>query len=392
MNTQRLLAEIAEQFGHPVSEELAVALREVPRHRFLPETVWVRDGRGGYRPIDRVTDPEQWMAAAYEDQTLVTQFTDGLPSSSASMPSMVLRMLRLAKVITPARNEQQPFKVIELGTGAGFNAALLCALLGSGAVTTVELDPVLAEQGERNLKATGYAPAVVRGDAGKGWPDSAPYARVLATFSVDRVPPAWLTQTMPGGRIVTPWTSSWCCYGTLALTIGASGTAEGRFHDFASFMPMRPSVEEPPPNGDRGRPAPVPDPVPEVRSVTEVSPWAVAGGDLDAEFHIGLTVPGAFFSWDTTGEHVPVRLRVGDRTSTSWATVDFDGTHTTEFTLTQAGPRHLWTEITAAYAAWESNGRPGVGRHGLTVHGDGRHTLWLDSPDHPLTPFGRTPR
>ncbi|MCX4967147.1 methyltransferase [Streptomyces sp. NBC_00654] len=381
MNTQGLLAEIAEQLGHPVSDKLAVALREVPRHRFLPETVWVRDGQGGYRPIDRAADPGEWMAAAYEDQTLVTQFSDGLPSSSASMPSMVLRMLQLANVAPPGWTQQQPFKVVEFGTGTGFNAALLCALLGQGRVTTVELDPVLAEQGERNLEATGYAPAVVVGDAGKGWPDSAPYALVLSTFSVDQVPPAWLAQTIPGGRIVTPWTSSWCCYGTLALTISASGTAEGRFHDFASFMPMRPSIEETTPHGDHGQAAPIL----EVRSVTEVSPWAVAGGDLDAEFHLGLTVTGAFFSWDTTGEHVPVRLRVGDTTSTSWATVDFDGIHTTEFTVTQAGPRQLWTEIAVAYRTWESNGRPGVGRHGLTVHSDGGHTLWLDSPDHPLT-------
>jgi hypothetical protein len=49
---------------------------------------------------------------------------------------------------------------------------------------------------------------------------------VLATFSVDRIPPAWLAQVRPGGRIVTPWTSAWCRYGTLELTTG---------HGFASF-------------------------------------------------------------------------------------------------------------------------------------------------------------
>lgn len=379
-HTQGLLAQVAEQLGHPVPDELAAALRQVPRHRFLPETVWVRDGQGGYRPINRTTEPEEWMAATYADQTLVTQFTDDLPTSSASMPSMVLRMLQLTEVTAPERTRQQSFKVIELGTGTGFNAALLCALLGQGAVTTVELDPGLAEQGERNLKAAGYAPTVVQADAAKGYPGSAPYARVLATFSVDHVPPAWIAQTAPGGRIVTPWTSAWCCYGTLALTVSASGTAQGQFHDFASFMPMRPSSEQETANGAHAQAIAAE----EAKSATALSPWAVAGGDLDAEFHLGLTVPGAFFSWDTTGEQAPVRLRVEDTTSNSWATVDYDGAHTTEFTVTQAGPRHLWNEIAGAYASWTNNGRPGVGRYGLTVHADGEHTLWLDSPDHPF--------
>lgn len=380
MLTRGLLAEVAEQFGYPVPEELATALGQVPRHHFLPETVWVRDGQGGYRPINRSTDPGEWMAAAYADQTLVTQFTDGLPTSSASMPSMVLRMLQLTKVTAPDGSRQQPFSVMELGTGTGFNAALLCALLGQGAVTTVEVDAVLAEQGERNLKAAGYVPTVVQGDAARGYPGSAPFARVLATFSVDQIPLAWIAQTAPGGRIVTPWTSAWCCYGTLALTVSASGTAEGRFHDFASFMPMRPSSEQDTANGAAAQAIAAE----EAKSATELSPWAVAGGDLDAEFHLGLTVPGAFFSWDTTGEHAPVRLCVEDTTSTSWATVDYDGANSTEFTVTQAGPRQLWNEIAVAYASWEKSGRPDVDRHGLTVRADGRHSLWLDSPDRPL--------
>ncbi|MFG2142639.1 hypothetical protein ACGFRG_00345 [Streptomyces sp. NPDC048696] len=73
-HTQALLAQVAEQLGHPVTGELAAALRRVPRHLFLPEALWVRDGQGGYRPIDRRTDPHEWMVAAYTDQSLVTQF------------------------------------------------------------------------------------------------------------------------------------------------------------------------------------------------------------------------------------------------------------------------------------------------------------------------------
>ncbi|MER5987026.1 hypothetical protein [Streptomyces sp. NPDC001787] len=135
MKTQGLLAEIAERLGRSVSEELAAALWEVLCHRFLPANVRVRDGQGGYWPIDRAADPGEWMAAAHEDQTLVGQFTDGLPSSSASMPSMAPRMLRLAKVATPARMRQQAVKGLQLGARTGFIAALLRALLGQDGVT-----------------------------------------------------------------------------------------------------------------------------------------------------------------------------------------------------------------------------------------------------------------
>lgn len=59
------------------------------RHRFLPDRTWLRDGAGGYQPVDRATEPDGWWAAAYSDrdQPLVTRFTDNLPSSSASRVS-----------------------------------------------------------------------------------------------------------------------------------------------------------------------------------------------------------------------------------------------------------------------------------------------------------------
>ncbi|MFD3469754.1 methyltransferase domain-containing protein [Streptomyces sp. NPDC058682] len=137
-------------------------------------------------------------AAAYSDEPLVTQFTTGLPSSSASMPSMVARTLLLAGLAEPPAQGG----VLELGAGTGFNAGLLCALVGDEQVTTVDLDPTLAAGAQGTLKTAGCAPTVVDADGALGWPPNAPYDVVLATFSVDHIPPAWLTQLRPGGRIV----------------------------------------------------------------------------------------------------------------------------------------------------------------------------------------------
>ncbi|MEU5241661.1 methyltransferase [Streptomyces lydicus] len=362
---QQLLDEVNQFLGHPIPPALERALRTVPRHLFLPDRIWRSDGQGGYDLCDRTTEPERWLDAAYSDASLVTQFTDGLPTSSASMPSMVLRTLLLADLHTLSR----PLTVAEMGTATGFNAALLCALLGDQAVTTIELDAALAKAGKSNLSAAGYTPTSVCGDAAEGWPDRAPYDLILATFSVDRLPPAWAAQTVPGGRILTPWNSAWCCYGTLALTTHRDGSARGRFHAFASYMPMRrPGAPEPAPM----------DGVPRTATST-LTPWAVAGGDLNAEFHIGLTVPGASFAWDTSGDHAPVRLEVADTTGPSWATVDYDGHHSDRFTVAQAGPRRLWEEIEAAYERWLTLSRPSVDQHGLIVDATGTHTPWVEA-------------
>jgi protein-L-isoaspartate(D-aspartate) O-methyltransferase len=365
--TEQLLAQISQFLDQRLPPAFERALRTVPRHLFLPDRIWCRDGEGGYHLRDRATDPEGWLEAAYRDTPLVTQFTDGLPTSSASMPSMMLRTLLLAGLDNPAA----PRRVLELGTGTGFNAALLCALLGDRAVTTIELDAALATQGERNLRTAGHAPVVVRGDAAARLPDEAPYDLMVATFSVDRLPPAWTAQTTPGGRIITPWTSAWCRYGTLELTAHQDGGARGRFHAFAAFMPMRHPATTSPATG----PAAVDGPV--HQDTTALSPWAVAGGDLDAEFSIGLAVPGVSFAWDSSGEHAPVRLEAADDAGPAWATVDYDGRHSDRFTVTQAGPRRLWDEITAAYTRWDTLGRPRIEQHGLTVHPTGRHTTWV---------------
>ncbi|MEU6709007.1 protein-L-isoaspartate O-methyltransferase family protein [Streptomyces wuyuanensis] len=378
---EALLCDITDLIGE-LPDTYARALRRVPRHLFLPDRIWLRDGDGGYRPCDRTQDPDGWMAAAYTDTPLVTQFTDDVPASSASMPSMVLRMLLLAGLDDPAASP--PRRVMELGAGTGFHAALLCELLDERAVTTLELDSLLAAQAERNAKTAGYAPEVVVGDAALGWSPGAPYDRIVATFSVDRLPQAWLQQITSGGRIVTPWTSTWCCYGTLALAVEPDGVARGRFHAFASFMPMR--------RPDDTRPTPRPaqgDAFPSQTGTSPVSPWQVAGGDLDAEFHIGLAVPGAVYAWDTSGVHAPTRLHITDTTSSSWATVDYDGRQAHTYAFTQAGPRRLWDEITTAYTEWEALGRPGTdlyqlevspfGRHHITVHtATGQHTVRED--------------
>ncbi|WP_243726038.1 methyltransferase domain-containing protein [Actinomadura rubrisoli] len=131
-------------------------------------------------------------------------------------------------------------RVLEVGTGTGYNAALLAELTGAENVTTVEVDPSLADHARRALEDAGYPVTVVTGDGMRGYRHNAPYDRIIVTAAVREVPYAWVEQLGAGGLILVPWVASFHPDEPLAaLEVRADGTAEGRFGAPAWFMPMR---------------------------------------------------------------------------------------------------------------------------------------------------------
>ncbi|MEV5597867.1 methyltransferase domain-containing protein [Streptomyces sp. NPDC052496] len=397
----QLLSQVATALGRPVPACWVRALHAVPRDLFLPGRVWLRDGAGGYVACDRGAEPVRWAEAAYGDVPVVTQIVeddDGFqePTSSASAPSTVLRMLEDAALADGHR-------VLEIGTGTGFHAALLAHRLGSGNVVSIEVDPTLAEAARTMLEAAGYAPAVVTGDGAHGHAAAAPYDRLISTCSVRSVPAVWLAQTAPGARLVVPWSTSWITYGTLVLTRHPDATATGRFAGYGSYMVMRGRRATADLDRDLLRMGQRP-----MHSDTALSPWAVAGGSLDAQFAIGLRVPDVWHSWDTgtgsgtdtgtgTGSDtntdtdagaladmrpVHTRLWLADDAATSWAAVDYDGRQTATYHVRQHGPRRLWDEIEAAHRQWIHAGEPEIARHGLTVTTEGQRLHIDDALPH----------
>ena len=168
-----------------IPNAVARALRAVPCECFLPARIWIQEtDEGPYEAIDRVTEPQRWMRAVYVgDHAIVTQFDDGAtqwpdrswrPSCSASQPSVVAGMLE-ALDIEPGQ------RVLEVGTGTGYNAALLAEIVGSqGHVLTVQVDGHLVSAARQNLADTGYQDRVevLRADGA---------TTLTATGSVDRV-------------------------------------------------------------------------------------------------------------------------------------------------------------------------------------------------------------
>ena len=217
------------------------AFEAVPRHLFVPY-YYVGGGGpparanpsvGGYeRRWGESPDPrarERWMRGAYEDAPLATRLRDGELLSSSSQPSLMAKMLAELRV-------EDGNRVLEIGAGTGYNAALLAHRLGDDdLVTTVDLEPEITESARQHLAAAGCHPAVVTGDGARGVPARGPFDRIIATCTLTSIPRAWLAQCNPGARILAPFAT-----GLIALTVRDPTHAEGRFlHTPAYFVPLR---------------------------------------------------------------------------------------------------------------------------------------------------------
>lgn len=225
-----LVREIEASGAFAADPRWREAFATVPRHLFVP--YYYVAGAGGYeRRWGESPDPrtrERWMRGAYEDVPLATRLRDGVLLTSSSQPSLMALMLAELGV-------EDGDRVLEIGAGTGYNAALLSYRLGEENVTTVDLDPEITESARRHLADAGYRPAVVTGDGARGVPERAPFDRVIATCTLASVPRAWLAQCAPGALILAPLAT-----GLIALTVRDAGHAEGRFlHTPAYFVPLR---------------------------------------------------------------------------------------------------------------------------------------------------------
>jgi protein-L-isoaspartate(D-aspartate) O-methyltransferase len=175
---ERLVAQVTATTGIR-DERVTAALREVPRHLFLPHL-----------------PPE----AAYTDDAIVTKRdAEGQPTSSSSQPAIMAIMLGQLGLAPGQR-------VLEIGAGTGYNAALMRHIVGpSGSVVSVDIDPELVETARGHLASAGYPDVtVVAADGAEGYPACAPYDRVIATVGVSDLAPAWLDQAGQEARIVVP--------------------------------------------------------------------------------------------------------------------------------------------------------------------------------------------
>lgn len=151
-------------------EATLAAMRTVPRHLFVPEGV---------------------QRAAYADSPLPIGY-----GQTISQPYIVAFMTATAGITRTS-------KVLEIGTGSGYQAAVAAEL--SGQVYSIEIVPALAERAADALKQAGYERIQVRsGDGYHGWAEHAPFDVIVVTAAADTIPPPLIAQLKEGGRMVIP--------------------------------------------------------------------------------------------------------------------------------------------------------------------------------------------
>ena len=156
--------------------------------------IWVDREDGWMVPLDRADDAETWLKIVNDDDAVITQVDDGelydgkgiFPTSSSSSLWLMAQMFDLLDV-------KEGMDVLEIGTGTGtgtgtgYNAALLAEMTRTGKVTTIEVDPAIAEHARQALGKTGYPVTVVTGDGTLGHVEHVPYSRVVATAAATAV-------------------------------------------------------------------------------------------------------------------------------------------------------------------------------------------------------------
>ncbi|MGH3609423.1 MAG: hypothetical protein ACRDRD_15215, partial [Pseudonocardiaceae bacterium] len=160
------------------------------------------------------------------------------------------------------------------------------------------------------------------------------------------VPHAWVAQTRPGGRVLTPWGTAFYPGGLLALTVDHDATATGRIVGPAAFMWLRAQRI---PRYSTGRI--VRDQDEAAVSTTDLHPWQVAG-DVHAATAIGLRVPRceSFYHPDSSATGT---LDLVDQHTRSWATLHL--TPEPPYQVSQSGERTLWDEVATAYRCSAAN-------------------------------------
>jgi protein-L-isoaspartate(D-aspartate) O-methyltransferase len=175
---QALVNQLKEQ-GLITTPAIEQAFLAVPRHLFLPG-----------ESLDRV----------YRDwSVIIRRGAEGQPTSSSSQPAIMAIMLEQLDL-------QPGQRVLEIGAGTGFNAALIASVVGpGGAVVTVDIQPDLVEHARKCLDAAGYDwVQAIAGDGGYGYPEGAPYDRIILSVASSVIAPAWREQLAPDGRLVLP--------------------------------------------------------------------------------------------------------------------------------------------------------------------------------------------
>jgi protein-L-isoaspartate(D-aspartate) O-methyltransferase len=315
----------------------------------------------------------RWLELVYSPATLVTELADyagrGVQTGvvSSTKPDLMIRMLEALQV-------GDGMRILEIGTGTGYNAALLCHRLGDAQVCSIDINPALITQASARLAELGYHPTLLTADGAEGLPGLAPFDRIIATCSVRAIPPAWIHQLPPGGLLLVHLEGPLGAGNLLALHRSEAPVVQGRFLPWwGCFMRRRTS------HGPvTGTPPPARSTAPPSTRASTVDPAELDGGKMFPLLAQLYLPPGTYHSTRMLEDQTPISyLAVPD---SSWCQITRTPDAAVHYTVTEAGPTSLWAAVETAWAQWTDLGAPAWHEFGLTATPD-HHTIWLRDPE-----------
>ncbi|NBE50746.1 methyltransferase domain-containing protein [Streptomyces sp. YC537] len=364
------LADDLSRAGAIRTRPWAEAFANTPRHVFVPR--WFKQATNDkgitvWREHRATTD--DGLATIYRDHTLVTTLDPataeqvdetawtGVPTSSSTLPSLMAGMLEDLSV-------EDGDRVLEIGTGTGYNAALLSARLGEHLVHSVDVDPALVQAAQQRLADAGHSPQLVPHDGTQGYPTGDTFDRIIATCSVPAIPAAWIEQSKPGTILVTDIALG-IEGGLVRLAVDEEHRALGHFTTTAGrFMAARTDERT---YLTLQRPEHAPE--------AATRPTAVTATDIRGNYPfrlvLALHLPGVEFVYhvnDDGGMSIQIQQADG-----SWARIPTTGD---TGTVTYGGDTELWKQAEAAWRWWNDAGRPAQDRFGYAREADGSAYAW----------------
>jgi protein-L-isoaspartate(D-aspartate) O-methyltransferase len=381
-----------DQLARPYAEALVAALksegklssplveaafRKVPRHLFIDHFYLLdkKDRRIQWQQVQpsKVENTDAWLRTVYGNQPVITAYDEyNTPTSSSSSPDAMAFMLDQLQ-LTPG------MRVLEIGTGTGYNAALLAYIVGDPRkVFTMEIDAALAHRAQRILdQVVGEGITVYAGDGLRGYAPSAPYDRMIATGSYHKVPMDWLDQLQPGGILVMNLRGHLgACAFLKVVKAGPGRTAHGTFLAGSDFMELRDAQAPSHRVTDLvarylGRPTVV------QRTFTcaEFDPLLL--WDHRLEFLLQLSFPEMYFTSVQVDPMCPCLIDVASDTMLVFRPGERQG----EWFIEIKGHEQLWNKVVQAYSCWVDTGGADLDAYRLEIDASGKQRVMLSSKD-----------